>query len=166
MCRFIVFPDHQGVEDYKLRKLQRDGYLAAISREDLDFNSLDKYRICSRHFKSGRPAPLYNTTHPDWLPTMPVNTDRYDRVQRRHAMQELWDQISAVVETQIEDFLVDEVEAIITKQVDKAKQYFKPSTTSAEVEALRKELTSALQIVEQLKAEVALKGQPVFCAED
>ena len=78
--------DHQGEKDYELRKRRRDGYLAAVSRKDLDYNALDKYRICSRHFKSGKPASLYDTTHPGWLPTLhmdhnnvkPADTERYE----------------------------------------------------------------------------------------
>ena len=37
---------------------RRDGYLAAISRESLEINNLDKYRTCSRHFISGKPVTL------------------------------------------------------------------------------------------------------------
>ena len=120
--------------------------------------------------------PLYDTTHPDWLPTMhmghkkgkSVDTGKYDRVQRRHAMQEMLNEIPTIVEREIEAFLVEEVESIlfniiiIKKQVDKARQYFKPSTTSTEVETLRKELSEALQTVKQLKDELALKGLPAW----
>ena len=31
---------------------------------------LYKYKVCSKHFTSGKPAYLYNTTNPDWLPTL------------------------------------------------------------------------------------------------
>jgi len=91
---------------------------------------------------------------------------RYDRVQRRHAMQEIWDEIPAIVEREVEAFLLEEVESFIKKQIDKARQYFKPSTASAEVETLRKELNETLQTVKQLKDELALKGLPAFCEED
>ena len=82
-------------------------------------------------------------------------------------MQKIWDEIPAIVEKEIEAFLAREVELIAKKQVDKARQYFKPSTAaSAEMEALRKELREALQTVQQLKDELALKGLPPFCEED
>jgi len=76
--------DHQGIEDIKLRKQRRDGYLAAVSRYDINYDSLDEYRVCSWHFKSGKPAALYDTTNPDWLPTIhmghkkgkPIDTER------------------------------------------------------------------------------------------
>ena len=42
----------------KDRGERRDGYLAAISRENLDVNSLVKYRICSRLFISVKPTTL------------------------------------------------------------------------------------------------------------
>ena len=88
---------------------------------------------------------------------------RYDRIQRKHAMQKIWDEITA---REIEALIVEEVESIIKKQVNKAKQYFKPSTTSEEMEALHKELSKALQTVKQLKDELALKDLPSFCEED
>jgi len=59
-------------------------------------------------------------------------------------MQEMLNEIPTIVEREIEAFLVEEVESIIKKQVEKARQYFKPSTTSADVETLRKELSEAL----------------------
>ena len=78
-------------------------------------------------------------------------------------MQKIWDEIPA---REIEALIVEEVESIIKKQVNKAKQYFKPSTTSEEMEALHKELSKALQTVKQLKDELALKDLPSFCEED
>ena len=61
--RFFSIPTvtcHQGKEDYELRKKQRDGFLVAISREDLDIKTLHKYKICSKHFILKRPAYLYD----------------------------------------------------------------------------------------------------------
>ena len=97
--RIPAVTDHQGEADYQLRKRRRDGYLAAVSRKDVDLNALDRYRICSRHFEGGQPASLYDTTHPGWLPTLhmghenvrPADNERYERLQRRHTMQEMWD---------------------------------------------------------------------------
>jgi len=171
--RIPAVTDHQGEVDYQLRKRRRDGYLAAVSRKDVDLNALDRYRICSRHFEGGQPASLYDTTHPGWLPTLhmghekmrPADNERYERLQRRHTMQEMWDQIPSVVNAEIEAFILSEVEAIVKRHIEKAKQYFKPASTS-ELEVVRKELAAAQQTVEQLKAELALKGLPPFCEED
>ena len=44
--------------------------MAAISREDLDVKALGKYRVCSCHFLSGKPATLKDDTDIDWLPTI------------------------------------------------------------------------------------------------
>ena len=52
--------DKEGKEDCALRKRRRDRFLSAISRKDIDVNELHKYRICSRHFISGKPAALYD----------------------------------------------------------------------------------------------------------
>lgn len=63
--RITAATDHQGVEDFKLRKWRRDGYLAAISREALDYNKLDQCRIFLQNFVTGNPALLYSSTHPN-----------------------------------------------------------------------------------------------------
>ena len=65
-----------GKEDFELRKKRRDGYLAAISREDIDTSALHKYRICSRNFVSGEMANLYDTTSPSWLPTLNLGHEK------------------------------------------------------------------------------------------
>jgi len=44
--------------------------VAAISREDLDVKALGKYRVCSCHFVTGKPAALKYDTNVDWLPTI------------------------------------------------------------------------------------------------
>ena len=60
---------HTDKRDYELSKKRREGFFAAISREDVNFNA-QHYRICSRHFKLGEPMKnLYDFTNPDWLPT-------------------------------------------------------------------------------------------------
>ena len=75
-------------------------------------------------------------------------------------------EIPSVAEREIEAFLVEEVESIIKKQTDKARQYFKLSRASTEVETLCKQLSDALQTIQQLKDEIALKGLPPFCEKD
>ena len=58
-----------GEKDFELRKKRLDGYLAAISREDIDPKLIEEhdYRICSRHFVLGKPAKLNS---PNWLSTL------------------------------------------------------------------------------------------------
>ena len=43
--RLPVVSDHRGEKDYELRKCQRDGYLAVVSRKDLDYKALDKSTV-------------------------------------------------------------------------------------------------------------------------
>ena len=175
--RIPAVSDHQGAEDFDIRKRRRDGYLAAISREDLDYNSLDKYRICSRHFITGKPAFLYEVTHPNWLPTLhlghtkvkAVDTDRYERIQKRNGVQEMEGQLPAIVEAEIEAVVRNEVETLVMKQLDKAKQYFKPPTTATreEVDLLHNNLVVAEYTIDQLKAELAMaKTFTAFSEED
>lgn len=53
-----------------LSKARLTGYLAAISRDDLDSEQkIEDARICSRHYISGAPADLMDELNPDWLPS-------------------------------------------------------------------------------------------------
>ena len=86
-----------GKSRLELSKKCQAGFLAAISREDIDKKSLSKYRICSKHFVSGRPAKRTDETTIDWLPTLHMGhekrkqtaadtssrLERYDRARRR-----------------------------------------------------------------------------------
>jgi len=77
---------------------QGAGYVAAISREDLDTNNLGQYRVCSNHFVSGEPSDLTDWTNCDWLPTVwmghkntspptKAQSERHERAQRRKEEQ-------------------------------------------------------------------------------
>ena len=58
---------HADKRDLQLSKRRKEGFFAA---EDIDYNVLH-YRICSRHFISGKPVKLlYDCSNSDWLPTM------------------------------------------------------------------------------------------------
>jgi len=55
--------------DRELSTKRRDGFLAAVAREDLTVEVLERdtmtdYRICSRHFLSGKQARLYDVMSP------------------------------------------------------------------------------------------------------
>ena len=85
----------QGKDDFELRKKCRDGFLAAISRKDIDIKSLNNLRICSKHFINDKPSALYNVDNPDWLPTLNFGYEKMDsgvrimkRVQRHERAKE------------------------------------------------------------------------------
>ena len=93
--RIPAIIQNQGKLELELSKRRRDGFVAAISREDLDLNDLEKYRVCSNHFVSGEPADLTDCTNCYWLPMtllghtkiLPptkAHSERYKRTQRRN----------------------------------------------------------------------------------
>ena len=61
---------HYREREFELLLRRRDGYLAAISRENIDINNLEKYRICSRHFVKNPCVDLWDEHNIDWLPTL------------------------------------------------------------------------------------------------
>ena len=118
-------------KEFELSLRRKDGFLAAISWENIDVNSLSSRRICSRHFISGKPADLYDCTNPDWLPTLNLGhskrvtqqpcstasssslaTARYDRAQRRskeqQEQQQFRERFSDIILQELTESIVDE----------------------------------------------------------
>ena len=110
--------------------------MAAISRGDLDVKALGKYRVCSRHFVSGKPAALKEDTDIDWLPTVNLGHSkrttrdsaeqavmRNERVRRKRDLQqakkqqklELSHQLDIFVANMIDDATKEEVESIFNE---------------------------------------------------
>ena len=90
--RIPVVIRYQSEREYKLSKKKRDGFLAAISRDDLTEKILRNDRICSQHFVTGKPANQFDETNPDWLPTQslghtkntsPISVARWERMRGR-----------------------------------------------------------------------------------
>ena len=109
---------------------RKDYWIAAISREDLTVEVLKSdsktdYRVCSRHFQSGKPAKLYDKTSPDWVPSinlghlkrpqqqLAVNNARYERAKRRAAEQLARDENDRIFMEQMEIICLSEIDVIV-----------------------------------------------------
>ncbi|XP_021371061.1 uncharacterized protein LOC110461752 [Mizuhopecten yessoensis] len=94
---------HEGTQTEELSKQIRTAWLARINRKD--FSPTTHTKVCSDHFVSGKPGSLYDTTNPDWAPSLRLtgedkgNTDetsyrnvgstrRYERAHARKAQKE------------------------------------------------------------------------------
>ncbi|XP_060871942.1 uncharacterized protein LOC132946120 [Metopolophium dirhodum] len=74
---------------------QRTEWLNALHRTDVHDSQLKNMRICSIHFKSGKPANYNDDKNPDWIPTLSMGYNsgrskattpaikRYNRASRR-----------------------------------------------------------------------------------
>ena len=71
---------HTDNHELELSTKQRDGYLAAISREDLTAEMIENsdYRVCSDHFVTRKAAKLYEFTSPNWLPTLNLGHTKWN----------------------------------------------------------------------------------------
>ena len=193
--RFFSIPAvtyHQGKDDYELRKKRRDGFLAAISREDLDINALDKYKICSKHFISKRPAYLYDTSNPDWLPTLHLGHTKSSSVQeedvatsvarferavernrRRDTIEEMMQQLPSVVANLLDLVIEEECRLICAEQIKIGREYIKFEEQQGEraacncastIKQLQEELADCKQALEKLSSQVR-EHLPQFCEE-
>ncbi|XP_061737831.1 zinc finger protein 280C isoform X2 [Nerophis ophidion] len=88
---------HEGELTQKISEDRRRAWLASINRKDEPSQSS---KICSDHFVTGKPAALYDRSHPDWAPSvklssMPVLTPsktktKTDSSLKRSNMSELF----------------------------------------------------------------------------
>ena len=60
---------NQGKFWQELTEERRTKWLSAISRADLTPNILENDRVCKKHFKSGKPAKVWDKHNEDWVPT-------------------------------------------------------------------------------------------------
>ena len=122
---------YYGEREYELWKKRQDGYLAAISRQDIEGHLLENYRICSRHFFCGEPAGLYNVDNIVWLPTLhpghlkknvdqSVVLDRWERAILLQIKDIIADEV--VLET-TELVIKEEVHAIANKRLNSSKNF-------------------------------------------
>ncbi|KYB24812.1 hypothetical protein TcasGA2_TC031925 [Tribolium castaneum] len=87
-------------------------WIKALRREDLTDTKIKYGRICSRHFHSGKPAALKDTTHPDWVPSknMGYNVtgkkklERYQRCKAREVQCSRYSRIWIFFHLEFADF--------------------------------------------------------------
>ena len=190
---FYKFPkvtDYQGQKDCELRQKRLDGFLAAISRDDIDPATLEEhdYRVFSRHFVSGKPASLYSTNDPDWLPTLnmghskrsstvpvSVHVERYERLvqreRRKNAFEEMVRVVPGIVSQLIDDMVTEETSLIASQEIEIGKQYVKVGVRepvkcdcASKVESLQKELAYYKDKVDSLTMQLN-DHLPPFCEE-
>ena len=110
---------HTDNRDLELSTKRRDGYLAAISRDDLTTEMLDNsdYRVCSDHF--------VDFINPNWLPTLNLgqtkqksNSDyrRHERAKRRGDEQRVREEEERLFTQQVEVVGITELD-IITNEI-------------------------------------------------
>ena len=81
---------HQGAQTSERRRRE---WLAAIRRQDIKPDNYPHTRVCSDHFIGWKPSTLYETAHPNWIPSRNLGHserkevwgDRYARATERAA---------------------------------------------------------------------------------
>lgn len=70
---FYRFPKVKmnAASDLKMKmNKQQNAWLKLLRRLDLTNKNIDYMRVCSAHFKSGKPAKYQDENDPDWCPTL------------------------------------------------------------------------------------------------
>lgn len=90
-------------------------WLAAIHRKDIKKENYPFIGVCSDHFRSGKPAMLYDNTSPDWIPTLKLghdelkagDTSRHDRAIERATKRRKLSEEQAIAEEERVCFISD-----------------------------------------------------------
>ena len=70
MCQVI---SHQGEKAQELSSRRQAAWLGSINRKD--WSPGPGACVCSVHFINGKPAPLFEVSNPDWVPTLSMGYD-------------------------------------------------------------------------------------------
>ena len=76
---------------YKLKNCLKEDIDLGLLRYEGKTESYAYVRVCSEHFVSGKPSKLYDSTNPDWSPSLNLghscikqsDTSRHDRASSR-----------------------------------------------------------------------------------
>ena len=150
------------------------------------------YKICGKHFHSGRPANLYEGNDLNWLPSLHLghkkgavpsgsgeNVARCQRLknrERKKAMYEsLVEQVPVLVTNLIEMMAAKKCQLICAEQIKIASEYV--STTGVvrpaektvcecfkKVKELQEELTESKELIDGLNAQLE-QHLPPFCEQ-
>ncbi|XP_064618204.1 uncharacterized protein LOC135482250 isoform X2 [Liolophura sinensis] len=75
----------QGERTEYLSRKRRNAWLGNIGRPELKERTYVYIRVCSDHFVSGKPSPLYSTESPDWAPTLNLGHDVVEKPLSKRA---------------------------------------------------------------------------------
>ena len=108
--------------DFELSVKQRDGYLAAILREDLTVGMLEKsdYRVCSDYFVDGEPAKLYMISNPNWLPTDHEHNIMKQKQVRLWIVQDMSKLKKSTDEQKAREENVLQIDEIVMSEIEKS----------------------------------------------
>lgn len=107
----------EGPKTEKLSEERRRAWLAAINRAEMKAESYPYVRVCSDHFHNGKPAALYDSTNPDWVPSLKLgygeggsnsSLARHDRAEKRGAKRK-----KMIEENEVEEELEEELASMI-----------------------------------------------------
>ena len=76
---------NEGTRAQELSERRRRMWFAAINREDAAWKKVDCWRVCSKHFSTGKPSSLMDESNPDWVPTLHLGYDKIGAVASNDA---------------------------------------------------------------------------------
>eukprot|EP00795_Rhopilema_esculentum_P006601 gene6601-12140_t len=82
---------NEGPRAQELCELRRRLWFAAINKEDASWKKVDGWRVCSTHFKSGKPASLFDENNPNWVPTKNLGYERFGATAETDLVQSRYD---------------------------------------------------------------------------
>ena len=72
--------EHHDAETKKLTEKRQRQWLANLTLKNVTLKNIEYKRVCSQHFISGKPCPLFQESKPDWAPTKNLGHDKLSQV--------------------------------------------------------------------------------------
>lgn len=169
--RIPAVTSHYGEREFELSVKRRAAFLAAISREDVDVNNMDKYRICSRHFVHHKPAKTLDETNIDWVPTLHLGhkkrqkhsptfqLERFERARRRNEYQQQQEEQKAAFLATVESVGGEITAGIVSELVEEIASHVVEDfvVEAAAMEAVAERIIrEEIAIVDIIKEEIEL----------
>ena len=155
--RLPAIVKNQGAQTEQLSERRLRNWLAVIRRKDLKAESYPYIRVCSDHFTSGKRAKLYDTTNPDWVPTLNLghceaktgdSLSRHDRAVGRATKRKKLNEEQAIAKEER-----DKQEERIREEKQRTQAH--KDQEKDEVEKLRCELQKSRCELDEVKKEFA-----------
>ena len=68
--------EHRDAETKKLTEKRQRQWLANLNLKNVTLKNTEYKTVCSQHFISGKPCPLFQESDPDWTPTKNLGHDK------------------------------------------------------------------------------------------
>ena len=119
---------HHDAETKKLTEKRQRQWLANLNLKNVTLKNIEYKRVCSQHFISGKPCPLFQESNPDWAPTKNLG---HDKLSQASPLDE--DNLSLFKEKRYERFCNRQNKKLVQLSVNRRKLEYDHTKLEGEI---------------------------------